>query len=285
MTQNWKTGPGKLEFRAYEKVKVVLHASEDVPFLNHPQQEQEIIPWGNIFDMRFQVKEIKNDPYVKKVSISQRNCRFPDENYLQTYSLYSYSACVVDCRAQAQIQYCNCLHHFMPKIAGVATCNLTGLICLSNVSDTLRSLRTADYTEKLGLVCDCLPSCNEPEYTIVSRTTGLNEEYNETIYGRFGSKISIEMDSLPKEQFIRKVVRSPLELVVSMGGTIGFFLGASLLSIAEFFYYFFIRKLVDRKRSSVLSHKPELTIKTNKTMKNKKSKNIKQERMAIPYIN
>lgn len=33
-----------------------------------------------------------------------------------------------------------------------------------------------------------------------------------------------------------------------MGGTIGFFLGASLLSIAELFYYFCIRKMVDQDK-------------------------------------
>lgn len=40
-----------------------------------------------------------------------------------------------------------------------------------------------------------------------------NTEYNDTVYGKFGSKISIELDSLPTEQFKRKVVRTPLELV------------------------------------------------------------------------
>ncbi|KAG8323116.1 hypothetical protein J6590_009761 [Homalodisca vitripennis] len=173
MTSNLKTGPGKLEFTAFEKIKIVLHAPEDVPFLNHPQQEQEVVPWGNILNARFMIKEIENDRYVKEVSVGQRNCRFPSENYLRSYALYSYSACVVDCRAQAQVEHCNCTHHFMPKIDGVHTCNLTGLICLSNVSETLRSLRTADYTEKQGLVCDCLPSCTEPEYSVVSKVTAV----------------------------------------------------------------------------------------------------------------
>lgn len=69
-----------------------------------------------IFYWLGQVKEIENDPYVKEVSVAQRNCRFPSENYLQSYQQYSYSACVVDCRAQAQLRFCNCTHHFMPKI-------------------------------------------------------------------------------------------------------------------------------------------------------------------------
>lgn len=32
-----------------------MHSQEDVPFLNHPQQEKEILPWGHILDLNFQV--------------------------------------------------------------------------------------------------------------------------------------------------------------------------------------------------------------------------------------
>ncbi|KAG8323115.1 hypothetical protein J6590_009760 [Homalodisca vitripennis] len=115
-----------------------------------------------------------------------------------------------------------------------------------------------------------------------------NTDYNETVFGRFGSRISIQLDSLPKEQFKRKVVRSPLELVVSMGGTVGFFLGASLLSIAEFFHYFFIRKIMKKPTKSSLQQ-TELNQKIAMTMKNRGTKNkitnSKTHNKIIPFLN
>lgn len=60
-----------------------------------------------------QVKEIENDPLLTQVSIQQRNCRFPNENNLKVYDVYSNSACIVNCRAEAQLRICNCTPHYL----------------------------------------------------------------------------------------------------------------------------------------------------------------------------
>lgn len=53
--------------------------------------------------------------------------------------------------------------------------------------------------------------------------------------------MSIELANLPTERYKRNVIRGKLDLVVSMGGTAGLFVGASVLSFVEIFYYFIIR--------------------------------------------
>ncbi|XP_025408504.1 sodium channel protein Nach-like [Sipha flava] len=55
-----------------------------------------------------------------------------------------------------------------------------------------------------------------------------------------GSKVVIALDRLPNERLKRNVVRSRMDLIVSVGGTLGLFLGVSLLSIVEIFYYFIV---------------------------------------------
>lgn len=60
-----------------------------------------------------QTIEIENDPLLKQVAFKQRNCRFPDENNLRVYNVYSNSACIVNCRAEAQLQMCNCTPHYL----------------------------------------------------------------------------------------------------------------------------------------------------------------------------
>lgn len=59
------------------------------------------------------IKEIENDPLLKEVAIKQRNCRFPNENNLRVYNVYSNSACIVNCRAEAQLKLCNCTPHYL----------------------------------------------------------------------------------------------------------------------------------------------------------------------------
>lgn len=52
---------------------------------------------------------------MKDVAIENRKCRYVDENYLDVYEYYSYSACLVQCRKDAHFKTCNCTHHLMPN--------------------------------------------------------------------------------------------------------------------------------------------------------------------------
>ncbi|PSN47417.1 hypothetical protein C0J52_19201 [Blattella germanica] len=55
------------------------------------------------------------------------------------------------------------------------------------------------------------------------------------------------MISLPTERYRRNVVRSQLDLVVSTGGAIGLFFGASIISMVEFIMFICIRNLSRRR--------------------------------------
>ncbi|KDR14332.1 hypothetical protein L798_11424 [Zootermopsis nevadensis] len=50
------------------------------------------------------------------------------------------------------------------------------------------------------------------------------------------------MLSLPSVRYRRNVVRSKLDLVVSIGGAVGLFLGASLISAVELIMYLCVRR-------------------------------------------
>ncbi|CAH0551589.1 unnamed protein product [Brassicogethes aeneus] len=105
------------------------------------------------------VIEIENDENVKFLSVENRGCRFPWEKppELIVHKYYSYSTCVVQCHADSHIKLCNCTHHLMPVLKTVNRLHAKGF-------------------DKSGLVCDCLPSCVEPEYKVVSDTKGMDFE-------------------------------------------------------------------------------------------------------------
>lgn len=60
--------------------------------------------------------------------------------------------------------------------------------------------------------------------------------------GFLSSTIEIEIVNKPTIRLIRNVTFTRLDFVVSIGGIIGLFFGASILSLAEIIYIWTIRK-------------------------------------------
>ncbi|XP_044746369.1 pickpocket protein 11-like [Coccinella septempunctata] len=235
LVSNRKNGAGGLYFQTVNDVRMYIHATEDVPFINADPDFGKDILVGESSKILFNIIEIENDENVETIPIEQRGCRYAWEvpSSLKVHRFYSYSSCVVQCRAEAQRELCGCTHHHMPLYNREGYCNIQGLKCLTDQTATLNALHAAGF-EKPGLVCDCVPSCNEPEYEIVSETRGPHPT---------NSEVSIKLQSLPTQRLKRIVTRTTMDLVVSFGGTAGLFIGASLLSIVEAVYLLFLRKL------------------------------------------
>lgn len=130
MVSNIKSGPGKLYLEINGAANVYILGEQEVPSMTTLTTDViQVTP--RIKYRRFlAVKEIDNQPevsvgppfcyalllfQVKDVSIRQRKCRFSDESDLNVYRYYSYSACCVQCRKDAQLKICNCAHHLMPN--------------------------------------------------------------------------------------------------------------------------------------------------------------------------
>lgn len=160
----------------------------------------------------------------------------------------------VQCRKTEQQNLCNCTSHVMPNTDSSQHCDIYGLVCLNEHYEDL-SVVVASWSKlrkRKGVVCDCLPSCNEVDILTVHEARDNIFDSNAVPY----SLIEIALVALPTERYKRNVVRGKLDLVVSIGGTTGLFVGASLLSFVEIIYYFTIRaglfnwlKLLKRQRN------------------------------------
>lgn len=84
-----------------------------------------------------------------------------------------------------------------------------------------------------GLVCQCLPSCTEHEIRIIGKQSGIEE--------RDGRSVLFKLIALPTQRYRRQIVRENLDVVVSIGGILGLFMGASILSLVELVYFFTVR--------------------------------------------
>ncbi|XP_073956888.1 uncharacterized protein isoform X2 [Choristoneura fumiferana] len=115
-------------------------------------------------------------------------------------------------------------------------CNVSGLACIHAHASHLTTLKPP-WANRPGLSCDCLPSCEETEITIIKDVdVSLRSKKEKT-----KAYVEMVLAFLPTERFKRIVVRSRLDLVVSIGGTTGLFVGASLLSFVELIIYFTVR--------------------------------------------
>lgn len=56
------------------------------------------------------------------------------------------------------------------------------------------------------------------------------------------SAVVIEILNMPTVRYVRNVAKTKLDFVVSVGGLVGLFFGASLLSLVEFMYIWLIRR-------------------------------------------
>ncbi|XP_065167008.1 sodium channel protein Nach [Atheta coriaria] len=234
MISNRKVGVGTfyLEIKVFSNIYVL--GEQEVPSLTTLQTEILQISPQIRYHRYFALTEIENQAEVRDVSIVQRNCRFMDESYLNVYKYYSYSACSVQCRRDAQLARCNCSHHLIPNTKPEQQCTITGLECLNKNYDDLAVLK-APWAKRKGIVCFCVPSCTEIELSIVKDDkSGIDDNY---------AIVELSLDRLPSERFKRSVVKGRLDLVVSMGGTTALFIGASLLSFVEIFYYLLLRPL------------------------------------------
>ncbi|KAL3270747.1 hypothetical protein HHI36_021272 [Cryptolaemus montrouzieri] len=253
MVSNIHTGPGSLYLEilgmasvstALKFLKVVSPSGLQVYLLGEQEVPTmttfttDVIPISpHMHVHRFiAIREIENQPEVKDVSVEQRKCKFTYENDLGIYRHYSYSACCVHCRKNAQLKVCGCVHHLMPNVPKEFFCDINGLYCLNKYYNNLVVLK-AHWSNRTGLVCNCLPSCTEFEMSVIKDNKfGIQENHG---------VVEITLERLPSERYKRNVVRGKLDLVVSTGGIAALFLGASILSFVEIIYYFFVRPVGD----------------------------------------
>lgn len=84
-----------------------------------------------------------------------------------------------------------------------------------------------------GLVCQCLPSCTEHEIRVIGKQSEIED--------RNSRSVMFKLLALPTQRYRRQIVREKLDIVVSVGGILGLFMGASILSLVELVYFFTVR--------------------------------------------
>ncbi|KAG5680649.1 hypothetical protein PVAND_010143 [Polypedilum vanderplanki] len=180
--------------------------------------------------------EIITSKETRETFISQRGCRFHWESNLTHYKVYSKNLCISECRLELAYKHCKCIPHFYSNTAGKPVCNYKQLkTCFPQYKTLFLEFQDTDHGDE-KVTCYCLQNCLDSN-VIVENFKVL--EGTKTLLGSSGS-IMI-MKRYPLVRFQREVIFTLTDFFVSIGGTAGFFIGCSVLSVIEIIYFFSLR--------------------------------------------
>ncbi|CAH1395973.1 unnamed protein product [Nezara viridula] len=178
---------------------------------------------------------------AEKLKIQQRKCRLQHESNLLTSPVYSYNLCRMECRIRECFKLCNCMPYFYRPVGQYPICGFNGMQCLQKHTERLTKLLDPATGKKLR--CPCLPLCHDVNYFI---------DTDNTMTWSLGTNLKLGLIKYPRFRLKREVLFGQTDLLVSIGGSAGLFLGCSLLSFAEILYFFTIRNLLFWRRGMKL---------------------------------
>ncbi|XP_012691404.2 acid-sensing ion channel 4-A-like [Clupea harengus] len=168
------------------------------------------------------------------------NCRAKAEQVMPGYDTYSISACRLSCESAQVMAECNCRMVHMPGDAAI--CPPSKIKC---VDKALASLQKNE-----GDICPCVTPCNVTRYgkelsmvKIPSRGSAryLSRKYDKTeeyIRDNF-LVLDIFFEALNYEKIEQKKAYDVAGLLGDIGGQMGLFIGASILTILEIIEYIY----------------------------------------------
>ncbi|XP_065356449.1 pickpocket protein 19-like [Calliphora vicina] len=189
------------------------------------------------------------DNDTRSLSSAQRKCVFNDErNSYDFKSLlgfnYMNENCQTQCHQEYLLKYCNCTMDllFPPvyfQIAEYAACKIKDFLCLAKNNDYFRfyqQFSEENYVHNYyhGMICKCFRNCYSLNYVTDVRPSFLpaylrnNKTYVDLdVHFRFETMMV----------YRTSLVFGWVDLMVAFGGIAGLFLGCSLISAIELFYF------------------------------------------------
>ncbi|XP_068102118.1 acid-sensing ion channel 4 isoform X5 [Hyperolius riggenbachi] len=189
------------------------------------------------------------------------NCRasMPGEVFLPGYSTYSISACRLQCEKEAVVRKCLCRMVHMPGNETICSPNL-----YIDCADTTLDNMIEDPNEK----CSCPTPCNLTRYgkeismvRIPNKGSAryLAKKYNrnETYIRDNFLVLDIFFEALNYETIEQKKAYDLASLLGDIGGQMGLFIGASILTVLEIMDYLY--ELIRNKVNQLCKRKPSPT--------------------------
>ncbi|KAH8397812.1 hypothetical protein KR222_002754 [Zaprionus bogoriensis] len=228
--------------------KVLVHNPAELPKVSN---YGFIVTTGR--EARIPIEPVYEDatPSVRSIKKSVRRCLFSDENDLAYYRTYSRKNCELECEAKLLLRNCSCILYYLPRIDPAAR------VCGPNDNNCTNRVQTDIESSKTGMSCEtCWPGCFELTYKSTLSTSMIvsgpnyqsGEDLPEDLFnpnnGSFNSDLSILHFYYLNNNF-RSTTKSEMfgftDFLSNIGGLLGLFMGFSIFSVIEIFYYVTMR--------------------------------------------
>lgn len=215
-----------------------------------------LIPLGAHYDVTVSPYSYYTVPAVRRLPLEKRGCKFIDEMKEDYHHYYSMSNCLVRCRMRTIERLCRCVPFFLPLRSNASACSLEDLHCLNKYRQKLlfvyppKDIPGLEVEREDSLNCPhCMPDCKATRYKInanikLTRIPQNMTDFANDTFDLNGGDLSLvrifyAYHELPMYRI--DVTSYWYESVSYLGGLCGLFTGFSAMSLAEIFYFIFIR--------------------------------------------
>ncbi|XP_060526084.1 sodium channel protein Nach-like isoform X2 [Cylas formicarius] len=254
--------PVTSSLRKIRRVKVMIHSSGDYPGID---ALTKVLSAGELCYLQLKASKRESSPSVKSLTVRQRKCVFPNERTLKYFKLYTDSNCFMGCLANQTYKHCGCVPYYY-DYTDKPSCNLTMLPCLQHIKSSTHG-------------CYCPPQCEDESYNVFATSAKLDNRVKsawttKSLLGINDTEkyliINVHFIGNGQQILLRDTITSTIYLLSSFGGVYGLFIGCSIISLTEIFYYVIIRfgqKLRENQRIEAKIHTISSKLNQNRLQK------------------
>lgn len=251
---------------AFQGFKVILHTPGEIPnlskqFLRVPLRQEVMIG--------VHPSMITTSQGLTGHLPERRQCFFEHERELRYFEVYTKSACELECLTNFTYHRCGCVKFSMPRDESMKICNQSQIQCYVDaekdlmLNDLKQCLKAGPGANRLGQTdCNCLSSCTSINYE--AELSQAEFDYDKFFKSFGGNDSTYENDAIYsrltiffKNSYFVTSRRSELygsaDFLADTGGLLGLFMGVSILSLIEIFYYFTLRVACEKHKPKELN--------------------------------
>ncbi|XP_017110495.2 pickpocket protein 28 [Drosophila elegans] len=236
--------------------KVYFHNPVEVPMV---KEAGLITAIGYETNYRIEMVRAEAVPAIRSISRDGRQCLFKNEKELIYYRIYTRLNCENECVAAYLYETCSCIPFEYPQIySNATTCSMRDTICVR------RAQRAENRPSWVKCRQQCLPSCFDLNYLasgfsfpLASNNFQLANALVEGINKSYLSENIAVINVYYRESVYHGNTKNAYvgltEFLSNVGGVMGLFMGFSVISLAEIFYFLILKPLAELfvwKRSS-----------------------------------
>lgn len=135
------------------------------------------------------------------------------------------------------MKFCNCSVALFYPAKNYRECNISSLLCMIPHNDLVNALKPTEKNaffdeNEEGMECSCLPECSRVSYDYE-----LSAIYDEEKVSSDQVLIDVFYEGPEMMKYRTEVTFSGMDLLVGFGGIVSLFLGFSVMSVAEIFFF------------------------------------------------